>query len=249
MAARKPKVDPLTESELDELDRFLLSSATPEDSMDLEELDGFITGLVAGPGTITAQQWLPLVWGDTDSGRRPVRFNSATQCRRILELLDRHWTTIGWTLHSGTPPMPVLFEYAAPPQKPGSGRAGDAEGDLVAGSMWAIGFMRAIGLQADAWQDAFDDDDAGEALTSIVTLAHADDREIVEQPLTAPQVEALVDDLPDSALQLYRFWHERDGEEGRSPVRKAPKIKPGDPCPCCSGRKFGQCCGASASLN
>ena len=246
MAARKPRVEPLTESELDELDRFLLSSGTPEDSMDLEELDGFITGLVVGPGTVSASEWLSLVWGDTESGKRPVRFGSAVKCRRILELLDRHWATIGWTLHSWTPTMPILFDYTSG----GSRGPADPAFDLVSGSTWSIGFMRAIGVHADAWQAAFDDDDAAEWITPIVTLAHADDREIVELPLTQSQVDGLVDSLPESALELYRFWHGA-GDEGSkaSAVRKPPKLKPGDPCPCCSGRTFSLCCGASNSLN
>ncbi|MBY0437094.1 MAG: UPF0149 family protein [Burkholderiales bacterium] len=246
MAARKPRVDPLTESELDELDRFLLSSATPEDSMDLEELDGFIAGLVCSPVAVGASEWLSLIWGDTEDGRRPVRFASAAQCRRILELLDRHWATIAWTLHSGMPTMPILFEYKSGPPV----SAADRMAELVPGSTWAIGFMRAVGLHADDWQDAFDDDAASESLTPIVTLAHADDREIVEQPLSAQQVESLIEELPDSTLELHQFWHPRgSGPEERAPVRKPPKLKPADPCPCCSGRPFARCCGATGSLN
>ncbi|MBC7778520.1 MAG: UPF0149 family protein [Proteobacteria bacterium] len=245
MASRKPRVDPLTESELDELDRFLLSSATPEDSMDLEELDGFITGLVVSPDQVAASEWLSLVWGDTEAGRRPVRFDSAVHCRRMLELFERHWATIAWTLHAGTPPMPILFDYAAPGQR----SAADAALELVAGSTWSIGFMRAIGLHADAWQDAFDDDDAAQALTPIVTLAHADDREIVERPLAAAQVDTLVDSLPESTLELYQFFHGGEHSATRVAVRKPPKLKAGDPCPCCSGLKFSACCGANASPN
>ena len=246
MAARKPRVDPLTESELDELDRFLLSSATPEDSMDLEELDGFITGLVCSPVMVGASEWLSLVWGDTEDGRRPVRFGSAAQCRRILELLDRHWETIAWTLHADMPTMPILFEYKAGTSTAPAERAQE----LVPGSTWAIGFMRAAGVHADDWQEAFDDEDASESLTPIVTLAHADDREIVEQPLSVQQVEALIEQLPDATLELHQFWHQRGtGPDARAPVRKPPRLKPADPCPCCSGRRFSQCCGASASLN
>jgi uncharacterized protein YecA (UPF0149 family) len=110
--------------------------------------------------------------------------------------------------------------------------------------------MRAVGLHADDWQEAFDDDDASESLTAIVTLAHADDREIVEQPLSPQQIEALIEELPDSTIELHQFWHQRaTSGDARSPVRKPPRVKPADPCPCCSGRPFAQCCGASASLN
>jgi hypothetical protein len=99
-------------------------------------------------------------------------------------------------------------------------------------------------------QEAFDDEDASESLTPIVTLAHADDREIVELPLSVQQVEALIEQLPDVTLELHQFWHQRGtGPDTRAPVRKPPRLKPADPCPCCSGRRFSQCCGASASLN
>ena len=42
-----------------------------EDAMLLEELDGFIAGLLVCPDLIKAGEWLPFVWG-TDSGGEPA---------------------------------------------------------------------------------------------------------------------------------------------------------------------------------
>jgi uncharacterized protein len=243
MATRPRGPQPLTESELDELDRFLMSSATPEDAMDLEELDGYLTGLACGPQPVPSPDWLWLVWGDTAEGRRPVRFESGPQCRHLLDLIERHWSTLVRTLRKGTAPMPVLFDYGE--QGPG------ASAPPLPGSVWSSGFMRAIGLQAESWQPAFEDDESSEALTPIVTLAHADDPEIVAQSPTARQAEALVDALPDAVLALSRFWRAREAgpdAAGRSAVR-VPRIGASDPCACGSARRFSACCGRSGSLN
>ena len=238
MATRGRGPQPLTESELDELDRFLMSSATPEDAMDLEELDGYLTGLVCGPQPVPSPDWLWPIWGDTDQGRRAVHFESAQQCRRILELIERHWGMLARTLQRDTPPMPVLFDYR-----------GSGSGALAAplpGSVWASGFMRAIGLQAESWQPAFDDDEASEALTPVVTLAHADDPEIVAQPPTPRQAEALVDELPDAAVAMFRFWRAREPAPARLRV---PRVAANDPCACGSPRRFAACCGRGGALH
>jgi len=41
--------EPLTETELDELESFLASDAVPHDCMDLEMLDGYLAAIVSGP--------------------------------------------------------------------------------------------------------------------------------------------------------------------------------------------------------
>jgi uncharacterized protein len=243
MATRRRGPQPLTESELDELDRFLMSSATPEDAMDLEELDGYLTGLACGPQPVPSPDWLWPVWGDTEDGRRPVRFDSGPHCRHLLELVERHWSTLARSLQRGTAPMPVLFDY----RHPGAGAAAPP----LPGSVWSSGFMRAIGLQAESWQPAFEDDEASEALTPIVTLAHADDPEIVAQSPTPRQAEALVDTLPDAVLALFGFWRTREAspEASTRGAARVPRIGASDPCACGSTRRFSACCGRSSALN
>ena len=50
---------PLTESEIEELDRFLLDSPGLEESMDISTLDGFLTAIVGADG-VGPVQWLVL---------------------------------------------------------------------------------------------------------------------------------------------------------------------------------------------
>ena len=53
----------LSDDELEELDRFLLSEATSGATMLLDMLDGYLTAIVIGPTTILPSRWLPGVWG------------------------------------------------------------------------------------------------------------------------------------------------------------------------------------------
>ena len=51
--------EPLTDAELDELEAFLASDAVPQDCMDLEMLDGYLTAIASGPESIQPSEWLP----------------------------------------------------------------------------------------------------------------------------------------------------------------------------------------------
>lgn len=61
----------LSNEELDQLDNYLMSEATPEETMDLEMLDGFLVALAIGPDSTPIEQWLPEVFG----GHLPDNFD------------------------------------------------------------------------------------------------------------------------------------------------------------------------------
>jgi len=63
---------PLSDAELDELETFLVSDATSDETMVLEVLDGYLTAIVVGPVTVMPSQWLARVWGpkEEDGTRR-----------------------------------------------------------------------------------------------------------------------------------------------------------------------------------
>ena len=53
---------PLSESEMTELEEFLISGVTPEECMDISALDGFLTSLVIGPGLVPPSVWIKAIW-------------------------------------------------------------------------------------------------------------------------------------------------------------------------------------------
>ena len=67
--------EPLSESELDELETFLASDAVPHDCMDLEMLDGYLAAIVSGPDAIQPSfgTWKPPRSVDSCVGRTARR--------------------------------------------------------------------------------------------------------------------------------------------------------------------------------
>ncbi len=60
-----------------------------EDSMLLEELDGFAAGLVVCPETILPSEWLPIVWGLSDNEDAPV-FETLDHANKVIALVMGH---------------------------------------------------------------------------------------------------------------------------------------------------------------
>ena len=67
---------PLSDEELAELDQFLLSDVTSEETMLMDGLDGYLTAIVVGPRTVMPSQWLPGVWGPTETILRNMKLLS-----------------------------------------------------------------------------------------------------------------------------------------------------------------------------
>ena len=64
---------------IEELDEFLMSDQTPDDCMQLSDLDGFLTGIVVGPELIMPSEWTPVIW----HGGEP-EFEDIEQAERII---------------------------------------------------------------------------------------------------------------------------------------------------------------------
>ena len=86
MSETPPPADPV---DLEALDRFLMSDASPEDCMQLSDLDGFLTGIAIGPEPVPPSEWLPVVWG----GEEPV-FDDAEQARTVIGLIMTRYSEV-----------------------------------------------------------------------------------------------------------------------------------------------------------
>src|SRR5947208_15909791 len=97
MAEMRALDEPLSDAELDSLEGFLASDSVPQDCMDLEMLDGFLTAIVSGPESIQPSEWLPQGWSDGGRSSNPA-FADNERAQRIMGLVLRHMAAIERTL-------------------------------------------------------------------------------------------------------------------------------------------------------
>ena len=185
---------PLSDEELDGLDQLL--QALPGDTaMNIEGLDGYLTGLLVGPALLTrlkTSDWLPVVWGGDGDGSAP--FASQKQRKRAAFLVLRHLHAVDVQLRGAPEAWEPVFSIAETPER-----------EFVDAEDWCIGFLQAVALDADAWAPLFDDAALGPALVPIALLGGDDsglsdaDRERLADP---EQRDALSRAVADAVLQL-----------------------------------------------
>jgi uncharacterized protein len=228
---------PLSEDELAELDQFLMSEQTSEETMVLEVLDGYLTAVAIGSVTVMPSVWLPRVWGPADEDA--PEFETTEQAQHIIGLIFRHMNDIIHSLEDDAELHGIMI---------GSRKDPVTRREYPDGEMWAYGFMEGVALCRPDWAPAFNDPAASEALRPIRLLGGENVTE-EERSLTrtVPQRAALSEELRRSLAALYRFWLPyRRAMHGQATVRRAaPKVGRNDPCPCGSGKKFKHCCGAT----
>jgi len=235
---------PLSEEEMDELDSFLMSDATSDETMLLDCLDGYLTAIAIGPVTLKPSEWLPRVWGPTT--RDEPAFDTIEQAERITVLIMRQLNgIIGSLQHNPDAFEPVFNTYAYP----------DSPQDYLDGEMWAYGFMTGINLKRPSWKGFFDEPNSQEVLRPIYLLG-ADEVTTDEEALTQTpeQREKLSEQIPASVASIYRYWLPYRLAMAERTIattyqREHPKIGRNDSCPCGSGKKFKKCCGSATVLH
>ncbi len=143
---------PLDDAELARVDA-LLERANPEESMIVEEVDGFFAALACVPRVVPAEEWLPEVLGD-DPDAVAERMGS-DEWEALARLLNRHRESVAAQLYEGEDFSPVLAYDDA-----GHARA----------NAWAVGFVRGLGLSPDAWDAIEDDEEIADALDPVMEL-------------------------------------------------------------------------------
>ncbi|MGB2607252.1 MAG: UPF0149 family protein, partial [Candidatus Sulfotelmatobacter sp.] len=169
-------------------------------AMNLEELDGFFSALIAGPEPVMPSEYNREVFGGEIS--EVVEFSGLDEAQEILNLMMRHWNKIASTLYKGEIHVPQIFE--------------DAKGELQ-GNDWARGFMRGMQMRHDAWAELIDDEKYGGSLIPMMTLYHEhdEDPEMRPDPIAPDKREQVIAFMAAGLMNAYEYFRkEREGDLG-----------------------------------
>ena len=176
---------PASPVDLEALDEFLMSEASPENCLQLSDLDGFLTGIAIGPELLLPSEWLPVVWGDDE----PV-FENAEQAQTVIGAIMSRYNEIRRVLDTDPEAYAPIFWEAS-------------DGEVIAAD-WAEGFADAVRLRPQAWQPLFEDRQAN-LLTPIMLLCGEPEG---GSPLDGDPEEA-AHHIPASVVGIDAFWKER----------------------------------------
>jgi len=229
--------EPLSEKEFNELDKFLMSDRVGEEGMTMDALHGFLTAIAIGPEVIPMTEWLAHVWGIP--GEDAPKFKNDGEMRRITNLIARFMNEIQITFEVAPQEFEPLFCVSEQDGK-----------EFIDGETWAWGFWEGMMLREDAWQPAWESQDLAPLLQTIYLLGA---EEIEEEELilvdTAQKCHQLSLQMEAAIPQIRRFWAPLR-KTATAPIRReGDKVGRNDPCPCGSGKKFKQCCGAEPTLH
>lgn len=144
-----------TSRRLKQLDEELL--ALGEDAMLLEELDGFIAGLLTCPELIMPRDWLPVVWHEDSADQQPA-FENLEHANRVLGLVMEHYNDVARTLMERPDRYSPLFSI-------------DTRNNDILWELWIEGFEKAIALRPAAWKTLLDaDGDTAAAMSGMLLL-------------------------------------------------------------------------------
>lgn len=182
--------------DLDALEAYLNSDESPEECMDLSELDGFLAGLVVGPEAVPPGEWLPLIWD-----HETPAFEDEAQANMILGAILGRYNEIADSLDVEPSDFAPIFWQ-------------DYAGATVVED-WAVGFMQAVSLRQIQWEPVLSDDDSAMLLIPIAAIAGlampqgADDDLSLPDDVMDKLVEEAPDVLPSCVLGLRTFWRDR----------------------------------------
>ena len=171
-----------------DLDVYLSSDRSPDNCLQLSDLDGLLTAVAVSPSVIPAEEWLAVVWG----GAVPA-FGSAREEREVRSaIMDRfHEIIAGLQLH---PPVvePVFYEQKG----------------CVIVSDWAEGFLDGVKLRLPEWSRLIGTGDSAIMIPLAVYWIDDDGEPIIS---VDDDIRGRIDDeapelIPDSVIAIHRYW-------------------------------------------
>jgi uncharacterized protein len=218
----------------DELEQALLELG--DQAMVLEELDGFIAGVLVCPETIPPGEWFARAVGLSRS--KPSPFTDLDHANDVLGLVMVYYDDVARTLER----QPERYQPRFP--------VDEQNGDVI-WELWIDGFAAATNLRREAFESYLD---AGveieiAAVGKTIMISAALDED--PGPL---DYASLNDSAPEtiraSVVTLHRYRQATRPATGSiadqpNPFASARKVGRNDPCPCGSGKKYKRCCGGA----
>lgn len=170
---------------LNDLDAYLTSDASPDECMQLSDLDGFLTGVVCAPTLITPSEWLPVAFGSSLNGIPP----------QTIELVTLHYNEIVAGLNANQPVVEPIFWSSK-------------KGHVIAMD-WCEGFMEAVALRQKTW-DAFLETEQGKRWMQPI-IAHTFDGDGNSiSGRSGQRLEAHLDRMADKITEvvpdIFAYW-------------------------------------------
>ena len=171
-----------------DLDVYLSSDRSPDNCLQLSDLDCLLTAVAVSPSFIPAEEWLAVMWG----GAVPA-FGSARVEREVRSaIIDRfHEIVAGLQLH---PPVvePVFYEQKG----------------CVIVSDWAGGFLDGVKLRLPEWSRLIGTGDSAIMIPLAVYWIDDDGEPIIS---VDDDIRGRIDDeapelIPDSVIAIHRYW-------------------------------------------
>lgn len=186
----------LNESELDELDNFLVSEKAPPQCLNLEALDGLFCGMAVGPRPLSPKEYEPLIWGGA------AVFAPGVNEDRIRDLIERHRLSVEEQLSGAEDSDEYEAIVWTPDPEP---KMDDTE--VALGEDWAIGFGLAIQANQEVWEKALEE--SAEFQSLIIPIMLLELGEHPEDPEILVNYEGrleLLDVLPEVALGIKAYF-------------------------------------------
>ncbi|MFL3648513.1 MAG: YecA family protein [Oceanospirillaceae bacterium] len=181
--------EPLTDSQIDQLDAYLLSDKVHEDALDYIALHGYLCALAISPAPLTEQEWLEQVMAET-----PIQEDSA-ECHEIFNLMRQELAFLQDCLESDQDidlPCDLTLEL-------------DEEDDCLL-EYWAQGFMELIFSQEEVWFSE-QEEDVAECLLPFMLAAKLDEDEELEELRSQPEFcQQLCEQIPELLQDLYLLF-------------------------------------------
>jgi uncharacterized protein len=226
----------LSDEDLEALEEILVSDIVPEECMDLEMLDGFLTGVLLSPTPIASHRWLPEVW----SAYGEADFGGGADVQRAIRLVLAYYNEIATTLgREDEDERWEPFCFAIDEQSEG----------FALGDEWIDGFVHGLELWDEDWPEGLPGelvDTVQEALQEIVAPWDDEETDASDDETRLAALSAAGEAVHD----IYLGWR-GIGLPAPQPVALdiplAPVSEAGrnEPCPCGSGKKYKKCCGAA----